>query len=171
MYGVGASLAIAFSGNGSSTLLFDFRSSNSLDIVFLISLNASASLGLFSFNEKLSLLCMLSEAPCSGVSFLALFSASTDTKLVRTFERGRLVSPLLRAPGDRPRTSGDAGWLLLSNMARRLRTPPPAPLDMAAPDCCGMLSSSFPGSCFCLCMYAYVVVASRNTAGSPCNRL
>lgn len=146
MNDVGASLAMAFSGTGSAILLLDLRSSNSLDTVFLISLSASASLRLFSFNEKLSLRCIVSNPPCSGVSFLVLLIGSTETKFVRTLENGRLVSPLLRALGDRPRTSGEAGWLLLSNMARRLRTPPPVPLDMAARGCFMRLSGSFPQS-------------------------
>jgi hypothetical protein len=109
--GVGASLAIAFSGMTAAMLLFDLRSSSSRDTVFLISLNISASLGRFSFSEKLSLRCAVDSICCSGVSLRGvLFSGSTDTKFVRTLEIGRLVvSPLLRALGDRPRTSGDAG--------------------------------------------------------------
>lgn len=54
---------------------------------------------------------------------------------MRTFERGLEVSPQ-REAGDRPRTSGEAGWLLpalFSNIARKLRTPPaPLPLAMAS---------------------------------------
>jgi hypothetical protein len=50
---------------------------------------------------------------------------------VRTLDIGLLVSPLLRAPaGDRPRTSGEAGSLVLfSNIARKERTPPAVPFD------------------------------------------
>ena len=167
-YGVGASLAIAFSGTGSSTLLFDFLFSNSCDTVFLISLSSAASLGLFSFNEKLSRLCIVSSPICpSGVSLRGvLLMGSTDTKLVRTFDSGRLVSPLLRAAGDRPRTSGEAGWLLLSNIARKLRTPPPLPFDMAAGArvCCQRCLLLLPA------ILPFEVVASGRCC-SPCNRL
>jgi hypothetical protein len=55
--------------------------------------------------------------------FCPLFS--TETKLARTFESGLTEPVSSAAVGDRPRDGGDVEfWLLFSNFANRLRTPP-----------------------------------------------
>ena len=49
---------------------------------------------------------------------------STVTKLARTFDKGLLGSKWSEFTGDRPRDGGDveSPFLLLSNLAKRLRT-------------------------------------------------
>jgi hypothetical protein len=53
---------------------------------------------------------------------------STETKLARTLESGLTEPGVSEPPGERPREGGEVllFWLLFSNLARRLRTPPVA---------------------------------------------
>lgn len=88
-------------------------------------------MGLFrpvSASSELTLLRGLSLRPLSfrkletGLDWAAL---STATKLARTLESGLVVPGLSEPAGDRPRDGGEVVefWLLVSNLANRLRTP------------------------------------------------